>query len=505
MTRPPSVPIRGSYHPASMLLKLPHVTYAEFHTQYSEAEATKRPNSFIEAHATHVHEYLHFMQAIGTAFGRFETIFRVYQLYVLRTVLRFIGSDSPTNWTMRPYLPLCDWCRKCPDFHSRAPKNVQHDWERWEQIETLLALLRGDTEPTDRTNAICLELLGVLPTKQPMIACDKGHQHALGAHVIMEASAEFAEYCARMSMRPLAVMRGISEDMLTQIHTECDIDHVDWTFEGVQVKWSPASYYPLNQCVTLAPEHFLATELSHLDKHQRMWLLPVICDLALATPPSTSMRDLKAQQRTTWNDIHPGHRFLAIVEYLKTCKARDKRLTHPTQVGTFSELVGDICAKYGWLHPNDLATQVSSDVLSTPAHVYFFTQAAQLRLRNPFAFLQPYVRPHEFNVYLLLGLVPHVLFADGRRVFSPKSFETDPRLADTLRDLMMREAMDDAVFRGEGVECVYKALKSPCGLEQHAHCDDCLRDSHAAMCEVAAGAYQGRFGPHWRFIQSIGN
>lgn len=489
-----------SYNPASMLICVPRITATEFFSLYSLPERT--PNYYVDAHAHYTHEFHHFMVFAGTAYGRLETMLRAYQVSVLPDIVRAISAVPPTRWTSSPQLPLARWLQTGPGIDRVLIPEQAAELHYWRAIESLLNALKGDVEIGPDEEAASSLLLGTTACPQPSIVCQRGHSHRFGARAVIEAAAEMAEYHVRMSMRPT----GALWDTLQEVLVSTAGREVSVTFDGYEFSWSSASFFPAVDCLRRAPEHLIAQQLGHLSKSQRMWLLPVICDLALAAPASTDLRELVTLGER-WENLHPGYRFLAILDDISRVPSNDERLADQ---GVYSRLVEDICDRHGWQSPNALAREVLHTAQPSRAHEHFFRKAAHLRLSQPMGFLQPFVDPQHFNVYLVLGLAPHAVFADGYRAVGPG----DPNLPASIRragvpteiqeelyQLMLVAAFFDPIFREPNVTCAFKAAGLNCGQRQHAHCDDCLRDPRAAICNLAAEAYRRQIG-EWGFLRS---
>jgi hypothetical protein len=365
--------------------------------------------------------------------------------------------------------------------------------------ESFIDVLNGDAAIESLRPGAFKFFIDAEPARQPEITCERGHQHLLGARALIEAAAEISEYHVRMSMSSTEVaFESIAKTMVAM-----GIAGADVNIDGYPFRWSSTSFFPADDCLTLAPGRLLAKRCPSLTKSQVLLLLPVLCDLALSMPQEPPPGRL-VRPDVAWKDLHPGYRFLAIVDYIDGIASDDRRLG---DAGVYAGLVHEICEHYGWETPDDGARAVLEADGFIPAHAHFFRRAARLRLAAAKVLLQPFLDPHHVNIYLRYGPVPHVVFADAYQPYGPG----DPRvpgleeigipddIRQTLLTVMTLEGTFDAMFRRAKVACVFKASRFECGLPQHEQCDACLRDAQAPVCAVARDQYT-QFGV-WNLLR----
>lgn len=323
-----------------------------------------------DAYLTHLHEWMHYLQAVGTSLGLHRWRLSLIQRYTIRALLGdIVAYDHRIGGNLQVQIPFLKWASACQDIAIRKLL-AEYVLGRWDRSEVLCRALWGNYDRTE----------------EPVLA-RRLAQH--GSNYVQPPSHGLAPVISSAGLSPDQPLAGV-------VVAETAASAFAMLTEG-RIGPLKAELGDIN--LRIRTRHLRKPPLytSLLKMVDEMGLRPpslvalALCDIALnPSIPIPGDAPLK------WEDFHPGYRFMRALE---TCEGLQLSDIEPSEqcLSSFVRLVcergkllpepGAAFCRYWDFH----SSQVSTLKADVPPEHDLFARAAGIRRRRSACFTYPWL------------------------------------------------------------------------------------------------------------------
>jgi hypothetical protein len=401
--------ILGTYSAASMFAKY-NFTQKEINTMFTKG---RYDNECYYVWNTMIHEYMHHLQILGTSMGRHYAFLIGSSGYLLSDQLGHYIRNGYYSRLRRPLIFNYFYDKKFSDYLS-VNRNMALSqgliarlfFAKSQRSKDYKGFLNFIDKPKSYTLPNELESVPILKLKN--------RKYYLGAYLLFESFASMNER--------LSLMISLPKNKLIKA-------------------WSLIPNYPYQTI-----ENYILKELNLSSFNFN--LNRAIIDVALN--PEIDNLDKPAKK---WKDVHPGYRFLKIIEFLKSKSIKvDKKLNYDEIL----TLTSDIYKKLRWTNPWENLN--SFDLPFTP----FLSESIKIRKDNPIALILPVENLNLLSSIPMPNNEPSVPISADKNAILDAHPEFDPAAFHIFIQAALLMAENWAnIIKMDYIECPLHSKSSP--------------------------------------------